>query len=471
MGGSMSNATSKALALIRRRSEADDATLPAILEFQWASAAVVDAPIPRSARGIVWIIASMVLVLVAAMGLIPIDQVVTARGVVVSESPTILVQPLETAIVRSIDVREGQQVRAGELLARLDPTFAAADVAALDAQVSSLEAEVVRLQAEADGKAFTYTGVDPNWAQQAAIYGHRNAQFDAKVDNYRHRIDELAAVISRSRSDAAAYRERLGVAQSIEQMRKQLESLQAGSKLNTLLAMDSRVEMERAAANAEQLGEGSKRDQAALAAERDAFVRGWQAEVSQRLSEASGKANDAREQLNKAKLRRQLVELRSETDAVVQSVAKVSVGSVMQSGQQFITLVPVAAALEIEANISGRDNGFVHARDPVAIKFDTFPYSQYGMAEGKVRIVSPDSFTAQSEARNPTSTVPVTAASEPFYRSRITIDRVALHDVPAAFRIIPGMPVTADIKVGKRTVLGYLLGLMLPVAQEAMREP
>jgi HlyD family secretion protein len=464
---------SKALALIGRRSEADDALLPAILEFQWPSAAVVNAPVPYSARGIVWVIASMVLVMVAAMGLIPIDQVVTARGLVVSESPTILVQPLETAIVRSIDVREGQHVRAGELLARLDPTFATADAAALDAQVSSLEAEVARLQAEAGSKAFTYTGLDPNWTIQAAIYGHRKAQFDAKLENYGHRIDELAATISRSDSDAKAYRERLSFAQTIEQMRKQLESVAVGSKLGTLQAMDSRVEMERAMVNAEQAAEGAKRDQAALGAERDAFVRGWRAEVSQRLSEANGKANDAREQLNKAKLRRELVELRSDTDAIVQSVAKVSVGSVMQSGQQFVTLVPADAALEIEANISGRDNGFVHVHDPVVIKFDTFPYSQYGIAEGLVRIVSPDSFTSQSEARNPTSTVPVAAvaSSESFYRGRITINRVALHDVPAAFRIIPGMPVTADIKVGKRTVLGYLLGLVLPVAQEAMREP
>jgi HlyD family secretion protein len=467
----MNKSTSTALALIRYRSEPDDPTLPALLEFQWPSAAIVNAPVPRSARGSVLVIASMVLVLVAAMGLIPIDQVVTARGVVVSESPTILVQPLETAIVRSIDVREGQHVRAGELLARLDPTFAAADVATFDAQVSSLEAEVARLQAESAGQAFTYTGTDPHWTLQAAIHGHRKAQFDAKIENYRHRIEELEATISRSRSDASAYRERLGFAQSVEQMRKELESLQAGSKLNTLLAMDSRVEMERSMANAEQAAEAARRDQAALTSERDAFVRGWRAEVSQQLSEKNGKAHDAREQLNKAKLRKDLVELRSETDAIVQSVAKVSVGSVMQSGQQFITLVPADAALEIEANISGRDNGFVHVHDPVAIKFDTFPYSQYGIAEGTLRNVSPDSFTAQSEARNSASTAPAATANDPFYRSRITIDRVALHDVPAAFRIIPGMPVTADIKVGKRTVLSYLLGLVLPVAQEAMREP
>ena len=144
----------------------------------------------------------------------------------------------------------------------------------------------------------------------------------------------------------------------------------------------------------------------------------------------------------------------------------------MQSGQQFITLVPDDAPLEVEANIAGRDNGFVHVHDQVAIKFDTFPFSRYGMAEGTVRIVSPDSFTAQTEARNPTSAVPVSpTAMDPFYRTRITIDRVALHDVPVGFRVIPGMPVTADIKVGKRTVLQYLLGLVLPVAQEGMREP
>jgi HlyD family secretion protein len=468
----MSNRVSTALTVARRRrSDADDPTLPAILEFQWPSTAVVNAPVPRSARGIVWVITSMVLALIIIMGMIPVDQVVTARGIVVSQTPTVLVQPLETAIVRSIDVREGQHVRAGELLARLDPTFAAADEAALAAQVAGFDAELARLQAEADSKDFSYTGPDANWALQAAIYGHRKAQFDARVDNYAQRMDEFSALIERSRSDAEAYRQRLGVAQTVEQMRKQLEAVAAGSKLNTLLAIDSRVEMERALNSAEQTGKGAERDRLALAAERDAFVRGWQAEVSQKLSEVSGKASDARELLNKAKLRKQLVELRSDMDAVVLSVAKVSVGSVMQSGQQFITLVADNADLEIEANISGRDNGFVHVQDPVAIKFDTFAFSQYGMAEGRVRIVSPDSFTAQSEARNPTSAAPVAGFSEPFYRSRISIDRMALHDVPTGFRTMPGMPVTADIKVGKRTVLGYLLGLVLPVAREGMREP
>jgi HlyD family secretion protein len=145
---------------------------------------------------------------------------------------------------------------------------------------------------------------------------------------------------------------------------------------------------------------------------------------------------------------------------------------VLQSGQQFITLVPIDTPLEIEANITGRDYGFVHVGDPVALKFDTFPYAQYGMAKGTVRVVSPDAFTAQGEARNPTSSVPVPLTNaDPFYRTRIGIDRLALHDVPIGFRVNPGMPVTADIKVGKRTVLRYLFGWLTPVAHEGMREP
>jgi HlyD family secretion protein len=445
---------------------------PVILEFQWPSTAIVNAPVPRSARPIVWMVASMVVALVATMALIPIDRVVTARGIVVSQAPTILVQPLETAIVRSIEVREGQEVRAGQVLARLDPTFANADMTSLEKEVSSLSAQVARLKAEADRQPFAYAGGDSDWVLQAAIYGHRQAEFNSKVENYTDRIDELAAVIARSESDAAGYRERLGFAEDVEHMRKTLESHATGSHLNTLLASDARAELNRSLENAENTGKGAKLNQAALAAERDSYIRGWSAEVSQQLSEATNKLNAAEEQLSKAKLRRQLVELRSDKDAIVQSVAKVSVGSILQTGQQFITLVPSDARLEVEANVPGRESGFVHLGDVVAIKFDTFPFSQYGMARGEVRIVSPNSFTPQEEARNPTSSAPYAQESvEPFYRARVTIDEVGLHGVPDGFRIIPGMPVTADIKVGKRTVLQYLAGLVLPVAQEGMREP
>ena len=450
----------------------DAATLPAILEFQSPSAAVLSTAVPRSARGVVWIIGAMFASAVLAMGLIAIDRVVVTQGKVVSQAATLVVQPLETAIIRAIHVREGQAVKAGDLLAQLDPTFAAADLGALAAQVASLQAEVSRMQAELETRPFLYTGLDPALALQAAIFAQRQSEKSFKLENFRQRIGGLEASVTRSLADAATYRQRREVAERVEGMRRELERLQVGSRLNSLAATDSRLEMERGLANALNTAEGGKRELSALMAERDAYEQTWRSDTAQRLAEQIRKLSDARESLNKAQLRRQLVELRAEVDGTINTVARVSIGSVMQSGEPLITMVPADAPLEIEANISGRDNGFVHMTDPVAIKFDTFPFTQYGLAYGKVRTISADSFTAADEQRTRSGAVPLNpSSSEPYFRARITIENVALHDVPVGFRLAPGMPVTADIKVGKRTVLDYILGKVLPVAAEGMREP
>jgi HlyD family secretion protein len=255
-------------------------------------------------------------------------------------------------------------------------------------------------------------------------------------------------------------------------MRHELERQNIGSKLNSLAATDSRLEIERGLQGAIRAIATTRGDLDAMKAERDGAVQSWRAATSQKLAEEAQKLSDASEALHKAELRRHLVELRADRDGVVLAVAKVSVGSVLQSGDPFITLVPANAPMEVEVNIIGRDAGFAQRGDPVAIKFDTFPFAQYGMAEGSVRTISADSFTAQDEARTRSGSVPTTPGSiEPFYRARITIGELAMRNLPENFQVSLGMPVTAEIKVGKRTVLDYLMGKILPVAMEGMREP
>ncbi|MGE0225945.1 MAG: HlyD family type I secretion periplasmic adaptor subunit [Acetobacteraceae bacterium] len=455
--------------------ERNDPTLPAILEFQSPSTAILNTPVPLVARNIALIISSMVLACVVALGLIKVDKVVTATGKVVAKDRTIVVQPLDQAIVRSIEVSPGEKVRAGQLLARLDPTFAAADLTALQAQVSALQAQVTRLQAEAEDRPFTYTGLDPNLSLQAAIFSQRRAEYNYKIEGYAQKASGLAASISKAQSDATAYRDRLAYATSLESMRKELERLNVGSKINTLSAMDVRAEMQRNLQSAEQAAMSAQRDLAALIAERNGYVENWRADVSEKLAEAVTKLSDARESLNKAQLRRQLVELRADRDATVMSVSKVSVGSVLSPGQQFISLVPSNAPLEVEVNIAGTNEGYVRVGDPVAVKFDSFPFVTYGMAYGVVRMISPDSFTSEDEQRNPTGAIapPSAALSGPgvWFRSRITLDRIDMRDVPEDFALMPGMPVTADIRIGRRTVLGYLLEKVVPLVREGMREP
>lgn len=461
----------KAYEGVRNRRHRSDAALPVVLEFQWPSAVITNAEIPLFARGVVWIIASLIVVSLIVMGVVAIDKVVATRGIVVSENATILVQPLETSIVRSIDVREGQEVRAGQILARLDPTFTTADTAALVDQAATAEAEAARLQAEASGKEFIYSGSDPHWILQAQLFDHRRAGFEAKLKNFDHRLAEANATISRTETDIVGYRQRLTVAQNIEDARKKLEKMRYGSPMETWIATDSRAEMARALASAEQNAAVAKRERAALAAEKETFIEAWHSEINQNLSEARSKASNAREELTKAKLRKQLTELRSDVDGIVQTVAKVSVGSVVSTGQHLITLVPKDAPLEVEANIAGTESGHVHVNDPVIIKFDAFPFSQFGYAEGVVRVVSPDSFIPHMEIRNPTTLAPLPDSGEAFYRCRIAVNKINLHGVKGGFHPVPGMPVTADIKVGVRTPLQYLIGMVAPIGQEGMREP
>jgi len=446
---------------------------PALLEFESPSAAVIATPPIRFARGVVWIISAAVISFFAASGLIPVDKVVAAEGKVISRAAPVVVQPLETAIVRSIDVREGQMVQAGELLARLDPTMAAADMGTLVQQVSSFQAEVSRLKAEAEGKPYSVSTAEPDSQLQGAIFAQRQAERSFKLENYRQKINSLETQVARDLSVAAYYRQRLTVAGDLEGMRHELERLAVGSKINSLAATDNRLEMARYLSMTETTAESEKRDLQAMVAERDGYDRGWHADVLQNLTDQSRKLDDAREQLKKAQLRRQLVELRATEDAVVMTIAKVSVGSVMQSGAQFITLVPAKSPLEVDAAVAGDDAGYVHIGDPVVIKFETFPFTLYGAAEGKVRVVSPDSVSQPDQAGSqvsdlPTDTIP---GAKVFYRSRVSLDVIKLHNTPPGFHVVPGMPVTADIKVGKRTLLTYMLGRVLPVGMEAMREP
>ncbi|MBV9748025.1 MAG: HlyD family type I secretion periplasmic adaptor subunit [Acetobacteraceae bacterium] len=461
-----------ALSVRRGDQAAQPTSLNAFLEFQSPSAALAIAPVRLGARGTTWVVISLVAACAAAMALIPIDKVVTARGRIVSEAPTVVVQPLDTAIVRSIDVREGEVVHKGQLLARLDPTFATADQTALQAQVASLGAEVARLRAEATGTTYRAADATPDAVLQSAIFMQRQAERTAKLENYRQRIDSARAQIQHGMADVHGYEDRLKVAAELERKRVELEKLQVGSQINRLAATDTRLEVQRGLDGAKAQVQGAVRDLQALVAERDGYDQQWRSQIGQDLSEEGRKLSDAQEQLQKARLRHQLLELRAGQDAVVLNVAHVSVGSVMQSGDQFFSLVPTNAPLEVEANVPGNDAGFVHEGDKVTVKFDTFPFTSYGYATGTVRFVSADSFTSnQSEPRSRGAAPQSDEAVPAFYRSRITLGAIKLHDTPKGFHVVPGMPVTADIKVGKRTVMLYLLGRFLPVAMDGMREP
>jgi HlyD family secretion protein len=441
----------------------------ALLEYQSPTAELIARPVAAASHYTVWVIAVMFTALLGVITLMPIDRVVNTSGKVAATTGNLTVQPLEVSLVRSIDVKEGQLVHAGDVLAELDPTFAAADAGSLESQVVSLQAEVDRLTAETQNRTYLSDG-SPAGQLQAMLFAQRHAEESFKLENYEQKIESLRVKMMQAASDVASFTERLQLAQEVETKRRELERFQVGSQLDRLQATDTRMNVEAQLATARSDRAGAQRDMNAQIAERDGYLQQTAADTAQQLTEQGRKLADAREQLRKASLRRNLVRLRAEQDAIVLRVAPVSVGTVMQSGDPFIELVPLDAPLQVDAVVDGQDVGFVRVGDPVTIKFATFSYQLYGTAAGTVRSVSPDSFK-DPNASPDVKTRTDKAMGVLFFRAKMSIDAIQLHDLPEGARIVPGMPVEADIRVGRRTLLRTMMSRLVPAASEGMREP
>ncbi len=445
----------------------------AILEFQSPTAAVLAMPMPLIARYTGMWITAMVFTLLIVAAVMPVDKEVSATGELVSSAPETVVQTFNTSIVKQINVQAGQIVHKGDVLATLDPTYAAADLTALTALQQAYAAQVAQLQAQEYNTPYTPDPTNPASQLQIQTYNQQMSQYNFTVQDYDEKIKALQTAIDGYNEQVAYYQQRLGVATNVEDMRKSLQQLQVGSKLDTLAATDDRLNLQAELASAQSSATQSERDLASQEAERDEFIQQWRANTSQQLATAINNLTQAEQSLAKAKLNDQLVVLTAPQDSIVQSVAQASVGSVTQSGTVLMDLVPIDAPLAVQVEIDGSDSGYVSVGNEAVIKFTTLPFLQYGSAKGIVQTVSPDSINPQTQSGSASVAGPPLPGGpqDLFYQATISLDEVNLHNVPDGFRLVPGMPLSADVKVGTRSVLSYFTQRIMPVAYNSLHEP
>jgi len=457
---------------LRAAGDADMMPL-AVLEFQSPTAAIIATPIPISARYTNYTVTALVLSLIAVGCIMPVDRLVTAMGVTVSGAPDYSIQSFNTSsIVQSINVHAGQLVTKGQVLATLDPTYATADMTSFTQQQQLYAAEVAQLQAQEAGTPFIPDPNNPQSALQMQTYNQQTGQYNFSMQNYTQQIAQLRSEIDGLNGQAADYSKRLVYAQNVLAMRQKLESLQVGSHLDTLSAKDAEVSIQAELASAISQAQSDEKQLASVEAQRDGFNEQWKASISQQLATAIGSLAQAQQQLSKAKLNDQLIALTAPQDSIVQSVAGIAPGSVLSAGQQVMDLAPVAAPLSVEADIDSAESGFVHVGNTVNIKFATLPFLEFGSAKGVVTSISPESINPLDQQALATSGPLLPGAPQTlFYKAEVSIDVINLHNVPPGFRLVPGMPLEADMKVGQRTIMGYFLQKMLPVAYNSMHTP
>ena len=423
-------------------------------------------PEPAQLRLTLYVLAGLFLASLGVSIFMHINRVVTSSaGQVVTTEPAIVLQALDASIIKSLDVQEGERVKRGQLLATLDPTFAAADVGAAASQIASLEAQISRAEAELAGRDFNpalaSTPEAAYMALQRAYYVQRKGQFEAQLRAYDEQIAQNRATIRKLKDDLSHYDDRVKISQEIEGMRASLAASQVGSRLNLLTATDQRHEILRTQDFDRNALVESEHQLASTIANRDAFVDQWSGQVSQELMTARNTLDNARQQLTKASRHQDLVRLEAPDDAVVLKLAKLSVGSVLKEADPFITLAPLHSPVEAEVHIATREIGFVRPGDRATVKLDPFNFVEHGTAAGYVHWISEGAFSQDDNG----------SAVDPYYKARITMTKVKLNAVPESFRLVPGMTLTADINVGSRSVFMYVLKGVIRSANEAMREP
>nr|WP_301311855.1 HlyD family type I secretion periplasmic adaptor subunit [Azospirillum lipoferum] len=434
----------------------------AIGAFQKDTEAIQNAPDPFLARITLHLLALLVIAGILWASLSYLDKIVASQGKIISTEPNVMVQPLEMAAIKQVLVRAGDVVHQGQVLATLDPTFTQADVLQLESRLANADALIARLEAEHDGKPFVPTADRYGYSTlQQALWRERQAQYQSQMQNYEEKLARLQSNVAKYEMDRLHLNERLKVVREIENMRSSLLATQVGSKLNLLQATSDRIDIERNLVLNQNELQGNRHDLQAQLAERDVFIQQWNGKIIEELTTQRNEREALREQLTKARKRQALVQLDAPVDAIVLEVSpKATPGSIAKEAEPLFTLVPVGAPLEVEANIDARDLAFVQVGDKVRVKLDAYPYMQHGSLEGELATISEDSFSSKDNGNGLL-----------FYRARVKLLTTTLDNVPSNFRLIPGMPLTADIKVGERRIITYFLRPILRGFDESLREP
>jgi len=438
---------------------------PTDIEFLPDADEIERRPLPPYARITVHALAAALVCFLGWASVAEIDEVVKAQGRLATPSANIVVQPIETSIIRSIDVRIGQVVKKGERLATLDPTDADADQAQLRLKYNSLDTQVKRLEAELAGRrASIETGtVTADTQLQDKLAEERRANFAAQVMRLNENMAKARATLDTNLHDQQVLGERTKSLREVETMQERLLDQKFGAKVNLLDARNKRMEVERDYMLAKNQEPEIRRNLAGLEAEKQAFVNGWRQKIMEDLLGLTRDRDATAEQIKKGTLRKDKVVLTAPADAMVQDIAKLSQGSVAQAAEKMFTLVPLGAALDAEVQIDSLDVGHVKPGDEVHIKLDAFPFQKHGTLDARVRTLSEDAFKRDTPNTE--------SGTDAYYVSRIDLGNNKLKSMDPHARLLPGMTLTAEIVVGKRTVLSYLMWPLTKGLDEAIREP
>jgi len=368
-----------------------------------------------------------------------VDEVARAPGKLVPKGEVHKIHPVELGKVARIAVKEGQTVQAGEVLAALDTDLAAKEVERLEQALES-----ARIELEQTRSLLDRTRLQTE-ARTAIARSEILAQ-DVAIQQSQNTVDNQTALLAQLQQDATAQKLRL----------KRLQPLmdQGALSQDVLFDVEQRLRdrqrsitetegtVQKLHSDRDRLQvELTQKQTAAKEAELEAQQQIEQLQV--KLTELQAKVNETQVLLEAARAKVAQSVLAAPVPGVVLTLNVKQSGEVVQPGQTIAEIAPEGKPLVLSASLPSRDAGFVKVGMPVQIKFDAYPYQDYGIFPGKVVNLSSDSKTVENLGQ--------------IYRVEVALDRTVVRDLGQTIPLKPGQTAIAEIVTRRRRMIDVLL--------------
>jgi len=418
------------------------------------------------ARTLLYILLTLLglLLIWAAFG--KLDVVASAEGKLLPQSYLKIVQPSEQGVIRDIFVNEGERVKAGQVLMRMDTTLSEADGREIRSDYLSKKIALRRIDAELAGHPFARHPGDPE-----SLYAQTLAQYRANRTAYENALAQERSLHDKAQSDLAAVEEiRTKLLKTLPHYRQQDEAYQKLARdgfASKIMANDKareRIEKEQDLKSQEYLIQSAQATLTQSGRRLAQITADYRRNLQAERADIRDKFDKLEQAFAKQQYRHDLHELRAPHDGIVKDLATHTAGTVISPGTILMTLVPNDEILRAEVWVGNQDVGFIHTGEPVKLKLAAYQFQKYGMVEGEVAHLSADASDNQQGNDKTGSNLP--------FAYRALIDLKAQHLIADGVRhaLTPGMQVTAEIHLGTRTILEYLLSPVLGAFQEAGRE-
>jgi hemolysin D len=450
------------------------------LDFAPGLLALQESPPARMPRAVLYTVSTLLTLSLVWAAVGHLDIVASADGRLVPESYLKVVQPADAGIVKEILVHEGEQVRAGQVLLRMDAQDAEADTAKLRSEMSLRSLQLRRIDAELSGQRLRRQADDP-----PDLFVQVEAQYRERRQTYLDALGQAQEQLSKAQRDFESGRAILS------KLRQTNPILQSQAEAYTGLGEQGYVpkvtvsDKQRAYIENEQDLRAQESTVAGLSAAvsaADQLVRQarskYRSDLQNERVDAEGEFRQLQQDWAKQTHRSGLLELKAPQAGVVKDLATHTIGTIVSTGTVLLSIVPENEALVAEVMIHNDDVGFVHPHQKVKIKLAAYPFQKYGLLDGEVLQVWPDASedTGANGGHSSTSGDVHSADGSPpkeagnGFKALVNLDRQTLESGGESLKLVAGMQIVAEVREGRRTVLQYLLSPIQGAIHDSGRE-